>query len=122
MERDFGEWQSHFFDDLHDQPYFQQVFLQVTDKAPPGGESGLACGERIDAALRSLAHQAPRRRLLVVTHGDAIRCFLARLSAEQGCDAYSQYGNGRIFTLTYDPVTQVFDWVASSESQHGKFD
>lgn len=101
QERDFGDWQACLFDDLRDEPNFESVFFKVTDKAPPKGESGTACGNRIRDCLTSIAKQYPSQKLLIISHGDAIRCFLSQLNKSGAVDAYSQYGNGSVFELNY---------------------
>ena len=101
QERHFGQWQSQYFDELSHHDNFEAVFFQVTDRAPPGGESGVECGDRISKVLCSIANSFQQRKFLIVTHGDAIRCFLASLSQQGECDAYSQYGNGRVFPVNY---------------------
>ncbi|WP_196140985.1 histidine phosphatase family protein [Aliikangiella sp. G2MR2-5] len=111
VERDFGDWQSSFFDDLADQVLFESVFFRVTEDSPPNGESGIDCGARIENALQRLAVTNVEKRILVVTHGDAIRCLMDRLHAQGQCDAYSQYGNGRIFYLQFCHHQQVLKLV-----------
>jgi len=101
IERHFGRWQSEYFDDLSDHKHFEHIFFRVTDKAPPGGESGIDCGRRIAQALQSIADNEQQKRILVITHGDAIRCFMAMLEQQSQCDAYSQYGNGKVFSVAF---------------------
>lgn len=107
-ERDFGDWQGKLFNDLKGERYFQSVFFQVTNDCPPNGESGLNCRQRISQALVDIAHQYQQINILLVTHGDAIRCFTTQLSNDDYCDAYSQYGNGKLFPITYDHQSGAF--------------
>lgn len=100
-ERNFGEWQSLLFESLKEERFFSEIFFQVTEHLPPGGESGKACAQRMHSALLTLAQNNYQKTILVITHGDAIRCFLDLLSEDSACDAYSQYGNGRVFTIDY---------------------
>ncbi len=111
QERFFGLWQEQYFDDLKDEPHFEQVFFQVSDKAPPQGESGIDCGKRIEQSLRKIAADKGEQNILIVTHGDAIRCFLAQLSDEAACNAYSQYGNGRVFPVSFCHQSKNFSLV-----------
>ncbi|TQV89625.1 histidine phosphatase family protein [Aliikangiella coralliicola] len=113
VERHFGDWQSSYFDDLSDKEHFEQVFFQVTEHAPPRGESGLECGSRIQQALSDIAQSHSESKILVVTHGDAIRCFMATLAQDSHCDAYSQYGNGKIFPINYCHQFERFTSVGS---------
>ena len=102
IERDFGEWQSYQFDELTNEINFEAVFKQVTASAPPGGESGLNCANRLSETLQSIADNYLEERVLVITHGDAIRCFMDLLSESVEVDAYSQYGNGRIIPVDFN--------------------
>ncbi|WP_444995163.1 histidine phosphatase family protein [Aliikangiella sp. IMCC44359] len=106
VERDFGLWQSAYFDDISVEDDFEKIFFQVNHISPPKGESGIACANRIKNGLVAIAEQTSETNLLVVTHGDAIRCLLATLSKQSECDAYSQYGNGRIFLVKFCHRTQ----------------
>jgi broad specificity phosphatase PhoE len=102
IERHFGDWQSQLFDDLSDEPYFSEVFFQVTEHAPPNGESGIDCANRFKQTLVEIAAQNPQKTILIVTHGDAIRCFSTQLKQVAFCDAYSQYGNGSVIEVAFD--------------------
>lgn len=108
QERHFGDWQDQLFDELSNQANFKSVFFEVTDDSPPSGESGHACGLRIWQSLVKTAEKFPSENLLIITHGDAIRCFLSRLNQTGAVDAYSQYGNGRVFELNYIHVSKEF--------------
>lgn len=101
QERHFGDWQSSFFDDLDGHKHFHDIFFKVTHESPPNGESGVACAQRIQNCLNLIVAQHSQQNLLVVTHGDAIRCFMSLITKESGVDAYSQYGNGKIFEIDF---------------------
>ena len=108
IERHFGQWQGRLFQQLKNQPHFSEIFLDVTNYAPPAGESGLSCAARLQHSLKYLAEQNPARKILVITHGDVLRCFVEQLKQPSFCDAYSQYGNGVIFPLNYNHRHQAF--------------
>jgi broad specificity phosphatase PhoE len=108
QERHFGDWQQRIFDDLSDCPDFHSVFFKVTDIAPPNGETGTACGRRVEQALRRIASDYDSHNILIVTHGDAIRCFLAILEYGSECDAYSQSGNGHDYAVGFCHQSQSF--------------
>jgi broad specificity phosphatase PhoE len=110
VERHFGDWQGAFFDELTQKPHFEKIFSQVTEHKPPSGEAGLDCGVRISQALAEIAMTQLERKILVITHGDAIRCFLATLAQESQCDAYSQYGNGKTFPVEFCHLTNEFSF------------
>ena len=101
QERHFGDWQASFFDDLNGHKNFESIFFKVTQDSPPNGEAGLACAQRIQDCLGLLVPKHIQQKLLIVTHGDAIRCFMSLITKESGVDAYSQYGNGKIFEIDF---------------------
>lgn len=103
IERDFGLWQGQLFDDVRTQPNFEDIFFRVTRKAPPEGETGIDCAERFAHALETIANNQPKpnNKILVITHGDVLRCFCAELNQKSFCDAYSQYGNAKLFIVDY---------------------
>lgn len=98
-ERDFGDWQGQLFELLRQEIDFVPVFNKVGHQAPPQGESGLACGERIVSALLNIGQQHQGQVGLVVTHGEAIRCLLALLGKPLTQDAFSCITNGILLPL-----------------------
>ena len=108
QERHFGDWQQQLFDDLRHLPNFEDIFFRVTNHTPPNGESALHGAKRLQQALLDLTKQFTHQRLLIVTHGDLLRSFLAQFNRDAFCDAYSQYGNGRYFTVEFSADTQLF--------------
>ncbi|PWK46355.1 histidine phosphatase family protein [Pleionea mediterranea] len=108
QERHFGDWQQQLFDDLTNLPDFENIFFRVTDHCPPNGESALQGAKRLQQALTDLAQQFTKQQLLIITHGDLLRSFLAQFNRDAFCDAYSQYGNGRFFKVEYSAATQLF--------------
>lgn len=108
IERHFGDWQGMLFEELSDQPKFSEIFFEVTEDAPPNGESGLDACLRLEQTLGKIAQQHPGQNVLVITHGDVLRCFFARLRARQFCDAYSQYGNSKYFKVSYCHQSKTF--------------
>jgi broad specificity phosphatase PhoE len=114
MERDFGAWQGRYFESLRQELYFDEIFSQVTSHAPPNGEPGTECKQRMHNALISIA-DTNARNILIVSHGDLIRCFLSELTSQVGCDAYSQYGNGSVFKICFDQISQAFELASRSD-------
>lgn len=102
IERHFGQWQGHLFDALKDEPNFSDIFFTVSEHAPPKGESGFACANRFEQALIELATSFQGKTILVVTHGDVLRCFSSKLNQVAFCDAYSQYGNGSVIKIEFE--------------------
>jgi broad specificity phosphatase PhoE len=108
IERHFGDWQGKLFESLRQAAHFEGIFFRVTDDAPPNGESGTACLARMSKALIDCAQLNQGCNILVLSHGDALRCFLSQFNTDDFCDAYSQYGNGKMFAVVYHHETQQF--------------
>lgn len=109
IERHFGDWQGILFSDASDKPYFSEIFYQVTAHAPPQGESGLAAAERFSQALQNLAaSQAYTGDILVITHGDVLRCFLSQLNDLGFSDAFELYANCCVIEVIFDHHIQQF--------------
>jgi len=111
QERHFGDWQSSLFDELNGHENFENIFFMVTHHSPPNGESGTECANRINASLNDIVQQHVGQSVLAVTHGDAIRCFMSLITQESGTDAYSQYGNGKIFELDFCHNLKSFQFI-----------
>lgn len=110
VERHFGDWQGRLFNELNEQPHFADIFFKVTEHAPPGGETGEDCAQRFEQALIEIAAEHGSKKVLIVTHGDVLRCFSTQLKQVAFCDAYSQYGNGSVIRVEYDHPLQRFDF------------
>ncbi len=106
VERDFGDWQGQLFDEFRSLSEFSDVFLHCTQTAPPNGESGIDCGNRLRTALENIAQTHRGESILIITHGDMIRCFMNMMGQTAQVDAYSQFGNGQLFPLVYDHQQQ----------------
>ncbi|GHE89022.1 histidine phosphatase family protein [Thalassotalea profundi] len=100
-ERDLGQWQGKSVEALSSNAIYSEVLQQFTDIAPAGGESAQACGKRIYQALETIAHNAINKRVLVIFHGEALRCFLLSLGQQHTENAYQLFGNGSVFKLRY---------------------
>jgi broad specificity phosphatase PhoE len=109
LERNFGDWQGKLFDDLKLARHFKSIFHEVTCHAPPNGESGIECKSRMQDGLKLIA-QTKADNILIISHGDLIRCFLADLTSNVACDAYSQYGNGSVFKVLLCHQTMTFEY------------
>jgi len=107
-ERDFGEWQGRIFTSLKQEPFFDDIFNQVTDHQPPCGESAEQMVQRFTHALTAIVNRSPDKPCLVISHGDVMRCFLAKLTGRSFADAYSEFANGCLITLDYCHEQQSF--------------
>ena len=75
----FGEWDGRTFLEVKEQwPNELEEWLASTDVAPPGGESFVACRERVEAALRRVVESYPGERVLVVAHVTPIKILVSR--------------------------------------------
>ena len=108
IERHFGQWQGSLFADVQDVEHFSEIFYQVTDHAPPAGESGKAAALRMQASLAALAQQNPQQNILIVTHGDILRCFLSQLQDTGFSDAFALYKNCCVIPVCFDHLSQSF--------------
>ena len=109
-ERDLGPWQGQYLDEISHRPYFDEILHQFTDRAPPNGESATCCGQRIYHALKQLALTHLGESLLVVFHGEALRCFLSALGQQQCGNAYELYKNASVTRIEYSHQGECFSW------------
>jgi len=127
-ERHLGEWQGQKIEHLVKNPNYLELLHNYTDLAPTDGESAVSCGERIKKSLEDISKAHKHKALLVIFHGEALRCFFATLqgnnrndnehavktntddkaSSKENKNAYDLFKNGSISTLTYDHKTMNF--------------
>ncbi len=112
IERHLGQWQGHTLSELQHQPHYHEIFQQFSQHKPVGGESAINCAERIAQSLMQLANNHIQHRLLVIVHGEALRCLLAKLGHNSNASAYDLFNNGDIVALTY--VHQVGEFQLNS--------
>jgi broad specificity phosphatase PhoE/ribonuclease HI len=74
----FGEWDGHTFTEVRDRwPMELEEWLASTDVAPPGGESFVACRERVLAARAGLVERHAGERILIVAHVTPIKVLVS---------------------------------------------
>ncbi len=110
-ERHFGLWQGKHYSAVAVQPYYYQIFNQVTDHQPPSGESALEAVARFSMALQNIIKQSVDQFTLVVSHGDIMRCFLSSLGEPISGDAYSEFDNGCLIAIDYCHARREFSRV-----------
>jgi len=76
LELDFGEWTGATFDAIRADPRWQAWSTQRSLAAIPGGESMRAVQQRIVAAMIELNERHLHETVVLVSHGDVIRCVL----------------------------------------------
>ncbi|MCG7499324.1 histidine phosphatase family protein [Vibrio sp. Of7-15] len=105
MERHFGQWQEKPLTELHTHPDYHSVFHQVNTQSAPLGESGIACATRFEQGLTDIANRHPNKTILIISHGDAIRCFS---SLKLEVNATTLLDNTGVYHLTFHHNQQTF--------------
>jgi len=111
LELDFGEWTGATFDAIRADPRWQAWSTQRSLAAIPGGESMRAVQQRIVAAMIELNERHLHETIVLVSHGDVIRCvllfalgmpldFYNRIEIGQGSISTIQIQSGGIRVLT----------------------
>ena len=96
-----GKWQGQNVEIFSQDENYHELLHQFTQLKPEGGESAIECGSRVYQALEGFAEKFPNQTLLVIFHGEALRCFLAKLGVSSDSNAYELFDNGCLFTLSY---------------------
>jgi len=107
-ERNLGQWQGQYLSQLQTESIYYEVLQQYTDIAPAKGESAKACGVRINNALNNIAKQSLNKNILIIFHGEALRCFLLQLGQQLNDHAYNLFANGSICKLRYQHNNETF--------------
>lgn len=108
IERHFGDWQGSLIADVSAHPDYNNIFLQVTPHAPPNGETGEACALRFKNALIEIAEAYPQQTILVMTHGDILRCFLEQVNQPSANEVLPLYSNCCVSTTEFNHLEQSF--------------
>lgn len=116
-ERHLGEWQGEKIEHLVENSNYIEILHNYTELTPSGGESAIFCGERILKSLEIIAKNHKHKTLLIILHGEALRCFYATLQhknndlrkVKTGKNAYDLFKNGSISTLVYDHKNNNFN-------------
>jgi len=131
IERNFGLWQGKTIAQVKDNHNYHAIFHQTNHTAPPNGESGIQCATRFQQALTNIANeivrtdntnnyslnknhsQSKKNNILIVSHGDILRCFLSimvnNFSTNQAINTQNKaFDNGCIFQIDYHIQQQNF--------------
>lgn len=103
MERNLGVWQGKEVKTLQLLTEYDELLNQVTSLKIKYSESALACGQRIFNSLKQLANEHLGQNLLIIFHGEALRCLLFLLGKKDTSNAFDLYKNGCIVTLDFQP-------------------
>ncbi|MDO6427567.1 histidine phosphatase family protein [Thalassotalea sp. 1_MG-2023] len=101
IERHLGVWQGQRVEEVALLPDYCEILQQYSELSSHHGESAVACHQRIQRAFHQIAKHYNGGKILVIFHGEALRCFLAGLGKVTKRNAYEQYQNGCIIKLTY---------------------
>ena len=112
IERNLGQWQGQYNQQVKSDDNYHELLHQYTELSPEGGESAVACGERIYQTLTSLAKANENSNILVVFHGEALRCFLEKLGVKSTGNAYQLFDNGCVVELSYQLSSNCFTLIS----------
>ncbi len=108
MERNLGTWQGKEVKTLETLPEYGELLKQVTSLTIEDSESALSCGQRIFDTLKELSNEHIGQNLLIVFHGEALRCLLFLLGKKDTSNAFTLYENGCVVTLDFKPKAPYF--------------
>jgi broad specificity phosphatase PhoE len=80
----------------------------VSEHKPPDGESSHACALRFEQALINLSSSYAQQNILIVSHGDIMRCFLSYIGLEYINGVLNQYNNGCLIAIIFDHQSRLF--------------
>jgi broad specificity phosphatase PhoE len=109
-ERNLGLWQGQYANDIKNEEHYDEILHQFTALKPTHGESAIDCGTRIFNTLKTLAKNHKDKNLLVIFHGEALRCFLAKIGQQSTRNAYDLFTNGCTLHLIYNHNAQHFEY------------
>jgi broad specificity phosphatase PhoE len=112
-ERSFGVWEGRMFDEIKQEPDFESVFYSITQTPIVKGESAIDARERMDTSLKELALEYKQQCLLVMTHGEILRCFLSGIDKNIDGSAYQLFENGKVFEVVYSSTRNAFRYVTN---------
>jgi len=101
-ERNLGQWQGLYINDLLSDTIYNEVLHELTNIAPEDGESAINCAQRIYKTIEEIAQNFPNKHVLIICHGEALRCFLSYLGQTLTGNAYDLFSNGSLCQLTYN--------------------
>ncbi len=99
-EIDFGVFEMKSYEDLKDDPAYQEWISGDNDKnVPPGGESGIQLKKRVMEGLADL--QKEPGDVVLIAHGGVIAAIMSYLFPEEKKDRYTwQPGSGQGYVIS----------------------
>ncbi|NRA70829.1 MAG: histidine phosphatase family protein [Gammaproteobacteria bacterium] len=113
MERHFGQWQGMLMSEAKLCKSFNDIFLDVTNLAPPQGESAQESAKRFHNSLINIANNSAKTNILVVSHGDILRSFLSFYLAFNFPKPSDELVNCCIFAIDYHQPSNTFSVVTN---------
>ncbi len=107
-ERHFGTWQGRQTPEMQTHEDYIEITSQITDCKPDQGESAKQVLARFEGALKTQFNEKPNDTYLVITHGDILRCFMARFVQHDRPQTGYDYKNGQLISLSYDHQSACF--------------
>ncbi|PKF60420.1 phosphoglycerate mutase [Psychromonas sp. psych-6C06] len=107
-ERNFGLWEGKLTGEVQRCTDYDEITSQVTDIAPPNGESAAQLLMRFETALKQQFTLMPCDNYLIITHGDVLRCFMSQFLAQNEITTGYDYKNGHIISMCYDHSREQF--------------
>ena len=111
MERHFGQWQGMLMSEAKQCKTFDEIFFEVTSQVPPEGESAKDSAQRLHNALVNIANDNTESNILVVSHGDILRCFLSFHLAFSFPKPSDELVNCCVFAIDYHQPSNSFSVV-----------
>lgn len=110
-ERHLGAWQGQKISDIAQEPEYSELLYNFTELTPQGGESAITCAKRIYKALNVIVSEHKVNNILIIFHGEALRCFLALLGMKSNQNAYDLFKNGCITTLNFNHISKELSFI-----------
>lgn len=85
-EMNFGDWEGKTYQELVDEPSYQDFLAHPFEASPPNGESFSAFSTRVQRGWNHIVEDISERgirRAAVMTHGGVIRYLLSKLAVEK---------------------------------------
>ena len=103
-EMDFGRFECRSYEQLKDDPAYQEWISGDNDRnLCPGGESGEQMRSRVIAEFYRILRGDPARRIVIVTHGGPIAAIMQELFPEKNFNRYEWQpacGEGYLLKIT----------------------
>jgi len=109
-ERHFGCWQGKLTTDVNMDSQYSEITAQITDAKPAQGESAKQALQRFQTALIQQLENADYETVLIIIHGELLRCFMGKIKQQAHTATGYDYKNAEIIAITYDPILRQFDY------------